>query len=417
MMSEFIKNTPERSQRTNQWLAVALPFVIPISTSLTEIIIGAILVCWLFSGQFKNTFGQLRSNRIAQLSIGLFALLAISSIWSTADTALIGKFLAKYRMLLYVPIYFVVFERSDLKRQCQWGFYAAMTLTLVCSYINFYTNINIGRDDPLAATVFRDRITQNILLSLFVYSLSVEFFESSRHRWLMAVLIAAGLFNVIGMASGRTGYLLVASLACLFALQHFRWRGLAFAGACLVSIGAVTYFVSPAFQLRIDETVAGIQRFQSSDKDPRGQYRLRIYAQGVQTLLSNPVIGTGVGSWGTELARHIPKDSPFYFDDPHNEYLAIGIQTGGMGLGVFGALLLMLWKRTAAMSSMDRKLACGCLVTLCVGSLVNSLLMSFSLGHLFAYWAAYWYAPGIQDEEELGGSQSVSVESELRQAA
>jgi len=419
MLAEFIKNTPERSQSVNSWLIIAVPFTIPISTSATEILLVCIVVCWLLSGQIRQTLSLLKSNRVVQLAIALFGILALSSLWSTADTGLTLKFLAKYRMLLYVPIYFTVFEQSDIRRKGQRTFCAAMALTLICSYLNCFAGFDIGRDDLLPATVFRDRITQNILLSLFIYFLAVEFVHQHKYRWLMAVFIVAGLFNIVAMSSGRSGYLVITTLACLLGIQKFRIRGLAIAGASLVAIGIIAYGTSSVFQDRVHQTVTGIQNFARGDSNPYGQYRLRLYAEGVNRLKASPLIGTGIGSWGTELSRSIPEDSPFFWDDPHNEYIAMGIHAGALGLMTFLALLGHLWKNTKQLTTHDRQLASGCLATICIGCLVNSLLMAFSFGHLFAYWAAQWHANESEDEAiiEALPAEEDALSVEIRQAA
>ena len=78
----------------------------------------------------------------------------------------------------------------------------------------------------------------------------------------------------------------------------------------------------------------------------------------------------------------------------------IGVQLGVIGIGLFIALLYLMWYSTRYLKKEPALLAQGLIVTIAVGCLINSLWLDTTEGHIFAYLIGVFYG-GLQVQERL----------------
>ena len=393
---EFLKAqihaAPDRLRVMNRWLVVAIGFAIPVSTSLTEILLGTLLGSWMLSGQAGKTWSLIKRERIAILALVLFAAYFAGIFYSSASWGESIKFLSKYRSLLYIPIYLTIFQDSSLRKPALTAFGVAMALTLILSFGKASGLTSFGSRFADEGTVFRDRITQNVMMSFAVYLVAVATFRNRRYWLVGSILIAAGIFDLLFLVRSRTGYLVLGALTFLLLYQRFRFRGMVWASVMLALLATVAYSNSVQFRRGIDLTVVGIQNYLDGEQVSEGQLRFRLYEQAFGMIGQHPIFGTGTGSFGTELAKVVPQSSIYWWDDTHNEYLAATVQLGLVGLAVLTSFLWQYWRATCQLPMPTRAVAQGMLATIVVGCLFNSLLMSFGIGHLFAYFTGLCFS-------------------------
>jgi O-antigen ligase len=104
--------------------------------------------------------------------------------------------------------------------------------------------------------------------------------------------------------------------------------------------------------------------------------------------MRHPVLGTGTGSFQHAYSRLDPKP-PLQTDDPHNEYLYIGVMLGGVGVALLIALFYTLYLSGEDLPFEHRLLVQGAAVSIAVGCMANSFILASTEGHFFAFWCAW----------------------------
>ena len=235
-------------------LAILLGFAIPISTAGTSAVFAMLAVCWLLTGDYAAKLQMIRRNRVAVLALALFGMYAIGLTYTTApfsgfwDTA--GALL-KYRKYLYVPVLVTVYTHSRARDYSIRAFELAMLITLGASFLVSWGLLQPHRGSPEECAFFKSRITQSILMALFVAVLANRACRERRFRWLYAGIILLAVYNILFMVGGRAGYLVLFALVGLYMVQRRGLRGLAFAGAVIICAGAVAFLGSGLFRERV----------------------------------------------------------------------------------------------------------------------------------------------------------------------
>jgi O-antigen ligase len=103
-------------------------------------------------------------------------------------------------------------------------------------------------------------------------------------------------------------------------------------------------------------------------------------------------LGTGTGSFRSEYARLVSGSDDISTSDPHNEYLHLAAQVGLPGTALFVLLLAVQWLASARLSGLQRCAGRGVVLTIALGSLFNSLILSITGGLIFSYFAGLAFA-------------------------
>lgn len=427
---------PNLATRLGQHLSIGLLFALPISTSATDALLIAIAVCWLLGGNLASKLRVIRDNRIVQVSLLLFSIYAIAVAWTTAPLADSLDTLGKYRKLLFMPVLIPFFSERWVRRRAIRAFQVAMVVTLVASALMWFgvleSKYSYGFADNCA--YFKNHITQNILMALFIFSLALDlslqgWFKSGKQTalrlvdrdsataswwlWLLpAVLIGVSTFNLFIMVHGRTGYVVLFALVALFIYQQFGTRRfiLGCGGLCLLAGGA--YFGSAKIQQRVDLAVNEARAFQrtgvAGEESSIGR-RFTFYRVAWGVLRESPVIGSGTGSFETEMARREGSEA-LLSKNPHSEYFNAGVQAGLIGLAAFVCLLAMQWRASFTVPPDIQPMAQGIVVLMAVGCLVNSLLLDATEGSLFCVMTAMTFGQlPTASTSESKDSQSVDL--------
>jgi O-antigen ligase len=157
-------------------------------------------------------------------------------------------------------------------------------------------------------------------------------------------------------------------------------------GCGLVLCGAgVAATLSPIVRARFDQTVGqfrdqfGEQRQRSIDP------RLEFYRHTLTLIARHPVMGTGTGSFEPEYRALAQQHGLPSVSEPHNEYLLLTVQLGLAGGLLFGLLLWSQWRQSRQLPDWEASLVQGAVLTLAMGSLFNSLILSVTGGLFWSY--------------------------------
>ncbi len=172
-----------------------------------------------------------------------------------------------------------------------------------------------------------------------------------RYRWLLLTLAFVFAVTVAFHAISRNAQMLLVAL--LFTVAAYRFRSLKAAAGALLPIlllVAVAWQYSPTTQQRFVQLANDLHAVEAESKYFTSVgVRLRMYQVAAQGMLAHPVIGTGLGSWLTIWRKEsLPIDAqlpsgvtklPSEINNPHNDYLLVGMETGVPGMLILALLV------------------------------------------------------------------------------
>jgi O-antigen ligase len=170
-----------------------------------------------------------------------------------------------------------------------------------------------------------------------------------RYRWLALLLALAFALTVVLHGISRNAQLLLVAL--MFTVAIYRFRSLKAVAAALLAIAlmaAVAWQYSPATHQRFAQMANDLHAVETeSNYMTSTGVRLRMYEVASQGMMAHPVFGTGLGSWLTiwrtvslPIDAQLPPGAtklPSEINNPHNDYLLAGMETGVPGM------LLLIW--------------------------------------------------------------------------
>jgi hypothetical protein len=414
-------------ERATRFLAVLTGFSIPLSTSFSEITTGLFMLCWVCSGNLKAKCDVIRGNVVALLSLAMFGLLLAGTTWSVESWSAAGRCVLKYREFVYVPLFLVVFRDARLRNV---SISAYMLAAIILQGLTYYEKLT-GADFGIASTtvdfvVAKDRIIHSLMMAFLVYLAAVRFAGAGEKpagsvalpRVLYAVIIALSLYNILFMVQGRTGYVLLASLTSLFLIERMGKRGVAFAAVllCLGLWGGLKF--SSMIRERVGQTIVQLENQFGPERKHSPDPRMEFFANTAKLIRRHPFLGTGTGSFRSEYARLVAGTDDKATSDPHNEYLHLATQLGIPGAAFFVVLLGVQWFAAARLLPPERHVGRGVVLTIAVGSLFNSLILSITGGLIYSYFTAIAFAELSQPAQQASQSSPTTGESApVRKAA
>jgi O-antigen ligase len=382
------------AQRTGRYATIALGASIPISAALDGVLFLVVLLAWLAGGSLREKLMGLRVNPAALAALAFLGLLLLGMTWGPGSARDGWHYFGKYKDLVLVAALSGLFLSYREKELALGAFLAAMAITLVLSYAIWLGVLpmedppNRGKANP---AVFKLHITHGVLMALATFLAAERALRASELRW--RVLYGAGAllaaFNVF-MVQGRTGYLVFAALGLYFCAAHWRWRGVVVAAAAAtVALGAAYLADAPLFgrtQTELHEWGAG-----RGDETSTG-LRMNYYKTTAAIVREHPVLGVGTGGFVSAYREKIRGTNLPESNNPHNQYLLTAAQLGAVGLLALIAMLVVMWWQAGRMEPAARIAARGLVLTIAVGSLLNSFLIDHAEGLLFAWMAGVLFA-------------------------
>ena len=211
-------------------------------------------------------------------------------------------------------------------------------------------------------------------------------------RWIAwtAALVLGVTVAVHGVS--RNAQLLLPIMLTVVIICHFRsLKALLVAAVAVVIISASAMHLSPATHERFTIAIAQAERIATEGDYTTGVgERWRMFSQAWHGMLAHPLLGSGLGSWlplwrpvametagsldGEALMKHVE------INNPHNDFLLAGMETGVPGLVITAWLLWAFvvrgWRERSVMGDAAVMLAIGLIVV----ALVNAPLRDAALG-------------------------------------
>ena len=374
-------------------------FAIPVSTAMTNVMIALALIFVLLEKPKQAWSEVMRFHPLALLSLTLCAFIVIGMLYTPSLSEAVN-ILPKYREFLYIPLFILLFQEQRARHVGLFVFTATMMLILLFTYWIVFTGWQVGKGIPDNPVIFKNHITQGMLVALASYFVLAYTWQQKKWRWLGIVVTLLAIYHTVFMIQGRTGYLVVFCLILLFFYQTLRWRGVLFGLVGASLLAGFAYFVSDKVQQRIDVASQNIESYQQGHTEGSIALRLEFYQNSLALIAQNPLLGSGTGSFGYEYQKIAQRQHLYNTVNPHNEYLMIAVQWGLVGLGLFLMLFYQAWHLSHTLTKMYAWMAQGLLVTIGVGCLVNSLILDTTEGHLFAYLIGMLYGGYVIEKND-----------------
>lgn len=367
---------------------------IPTYTIFSHLFIFIIfLLIILDRTQYANYWERLRHYRLVWVAILLFGLLTIGISYSSAPLTEATHIWLKYKKFLFIPFFILMFRTEQERWFGIYGFLIAMSITLLLSYIMYFTGIKLGAGTVENTYIFKSHITQGVFMAFAAYLFAIHALKWTQWRWSFTLLAILAIYHILFMLQGRTGYAVLSGLIFLLIYQQFRWRGIIISILPLIVAGGIVFTTSDVIQQRIGQIPQEFQQHQQGVVVTSVGLRTEYLQNGLSLAWQSPWIGHGTGSVGHDYWQFIKLEQrDKYTVNLHNEFLMMMVQLGIIGLGVFIYLFYMLWRDSNQLADAYIFMAQGLVFTMIIACLFNSSWFDMTEGYLFAYLIGIFYA-------------------------
>lgn len=372
-----------------QWMLVAAFLFFPAAMALGNIAILLSGLLGIASGVWWRHRAQWRGAAYPWLIFGLYGIVLLGGVWSSAPWEDIRLNYTKYIKLLLGAVFFVLLAQPQWRKRCLQAFSACMLFILASVYANIWLQLPWSKTQNLGwgvdHTVIGDYITQNIMMSFFTV-LALWYCKDAPKlslRLLAAVIALLAAVGITQLSLGRTGYVLLIlgiSSFVFFALKGYRrWLAL------LVIVGSVggAYSLSHTAQERVHLAISEARNSEKMEITSIGG-RINFWKHTWELVSQKPVTGWGTGSYHEQWCNYVtePGWCEFGSRHPHNQYLLFWMENGLLGMLLFVGLLVVL-AHSVWSNDHWRPLVLSFIVILATNSLINVSLWSSRESHFF----------------------------------
>jgi O-antigen ligase/GR25 family glycosyltransferase involved in LPS biosynthesis len=326
---------------------------------------------------------------LGKASLVFSAVLLVATLWSTAPLGSALRAWVEWRNFLVLFIALAIFDTRASKLAFAATFVTVASAAAIASFFTFDFGAAQTFSDVKGGIVLRNHVTQGMALTvgaLFALVLAVQAQRGSWQQWACGAAATLMVANVVFIAYGRSGYVLLFITAFAVALGFWRGRarGVALAVVFALAVGAAQF--SPLIKKRFTQAVEEVtQTDTAAELTPMG-IRVMMWETAAAIVREAPFIGHGLGSFAEEYRREVKQRYTGWratlTADPHNQYLFILAETGLLGMGAF------VWFLVSAVRQPTRGpfqiIALAALLSWCVTSLFSSHFHTFNEGHLIA---------------------------------
>ncbi len=384
--------------------SIVLPHGFP-NTFLTLFLIFSII-----GGNYKFKFKLIVNNSVALLAIAIFLLFVISLAYTSAPAEDTVRVLRKHGRYIYIPLLLGAFHEQYWKRIGYIAFLSGVTLILLMSYmlllpwlpetiylISPYYSGNIVGKDPHVP--FHNYVVHGIFVAYAAYlyfHLALDT-DNKIMRILFIVLAALASCNILLIVESRTAHVLWVVLILLLIYQHLGWKHMVLGLVAIPVLAVTTVSFNDRALARWVDLRDDLESIKQGDYNSSFGQRALWTEVGWDMFRDNPVLGTGVGSFKSELrkrleVKRVANPEEHYNHNPHNEYVSVGVQLGLTGLVFLIALYIQQWRISSHLVSFSNYAARGLVVVVVVSSIMGSITYPRAEGLFFVLLTALFFS-------------------------
>ncbi len=389
----FKENIPN----LNSYLIILLGFLLPISVAMSIILLGLILMLWLYEGNFFNKYKIIRKNHITYAFIAFFIVQVIGLLW-TYDISW-GLHIVNKEWRMLVPLILITIVKKEHIKYYIFSFLLAMSISELLSYSIWFKIIPPFKSatiyDP---TPFMSHISYNpflafsifILCYLLIFQKNYSNIVGKLFSIIFVITMSTNMF-VTGGRAGQVGFFVMFILLIFLYFKKNIVKAFLITVILIPIVFITAYNTSKIFHNRIDLIKTNINVLNKNQNTSVG-LRLTFLSNSLKIIRKYPFFGVGTGDFPTEYAKISKKNTPnaTLTVQPHNMYILELVQTG-----IFGLLaMLSIFYIQIKLSFRDSELS-QLRLALPVLFLVVMLSDSYLLGHytslLFVYFSSFLY--------------------------
>jgi O-antigen ligase len=332
-----------RVDLVRKYLLILYIFTIPLSTAINNILFGFLILFWIIWGDKKKTINQIKQNPIVVAFIILFAIFAISFLWSQNTNEAI-KLIKKESFYLALPIFISLMKKDEIESYIK-SFLSAMFISEFLSYLIFFNIVppflHATKHDPVPFMGPTGHISYNPMLVLSIYLLIFLFFKSKSskiYKAISAIFIITMTINLF-ITGGRAGQVAFFFMLIVISLQYFKFSLKSFLAtiALIVAIFFTAYSSSKIFHQRVNLAISDIKNYKTNKHTSVGM-RIATWDNSLRIIKDNPIFGAGIGDFGDLVKSYSKKYTPdaIMNPQPHNMYLFAWVNSG-----IFALLALL----------------------------------------------------------------------------
>lgn len=387
----------------SKFLAVALVFLIPLSTTLTYILLLCIMLAVYGTGRWKEHLKLSVFHPVGFASLGLFLFFCIGVCYASAPIRDSLQMLGKMSKFLFVLLLIPLFVEEKWRRAAIWAFIAAMVITLIASTLKTYNLLGMSLiSKRYHNCVFKHHIDTSLLMSMAAFFLGHLLFTEV-HRYIkvgILILLLSMTVYVFWVNQGRTGYIVFSSLWLLWIYQRLSFKKALMAMTALFLILMAAYFAPSGLQKRLSSIKTELKLYQKGVNEYSAGMRLEYLHSSLHLIRQKPWVGYGTGGFNSAYSNYAKDHGQLAAKNPHNEYINIWVQWGLVGLLVFMSFIGLVCKTIFSLPTHEKYLAQGVLLGILVGSFLNSFFMDFTPGYFFVTFISIMTAAFISRQGE-----------------
>jgi O-antigen ligase len=394
--------------------ALMLGFIAALLVS-TSVSIGfefAIYVTFAVSPELRRRFVRTFHHPLMVALLAFAATIVLATFHGPASWHGALGALAGWRRLLLVPLAMVVFDDESSRRLLFKTFILTCLVGVVVSFETVWRGVPIGDKLP-PGIVLHNYSVQGLSFSLaaivgMAAILRPEAFAGDRllgNRAIMAVVVAALVFDVAFVLWGRSGYLslIVMAVVIVTLLARGSLRAKALAGLSVLVCVVLLLGSSAQVRSRVGQAVREFETADQSAKPTSLGYRAVFWPTTLRMVRDHPIFGVGTGGFEDgyrPYGRNVAGWQGGETADPHNQFLKILGEQGLIGLAAF--LFFIYRALTCQAPAPYRQLAAAALISWCATSLANSHFSTFVEGRLIFFWLGAMLATPSNGTEGIG---------------
>lgn len=386
-------------EKTYQYLLIILAFLMPLTVFGANLIIVSIVLIWLFSGDYKNKFYSIVSQKLLVASIFFFIIHVVGLIW-TEDLKWGFHIVHKmWYFLLLLPVLNNIVQQAHIKYYI-FSFLLAISLTELISYLIWFELIPpFYKASIYNPTPFMSHISYNPILAFSIYIVGYKLLFDKNSSKFTKSLYSFFLFSMsinMFITGGRAGQVMFFAVLVIIIFQFFNRQKLKAILLTLIIIPAVFYLAyssSAIFSDRVNSAIENVINYSENKNTSVGQ-RITFLINSIEIIRENPILGVGTGDFPEEYKKINEINSPDLPNstNPHNMYILVTSQLGVLGLISFLSIFYYQFKYSILSSNHFDKNAGVALPAL---FLIIMLSDSYLLGHfttlMYIFFSAFLY--------------------------
>jgi O-antigen ligase len=392
----------QRVHQINRFLPVLLIFVIPVSTALTNIVLGLLFLCWILvngSDRFRTWLEMVRSNPVALMGAAVFCMYLLGIFYTSGENAHVVESLSDGVRFLCIGMMMVYFKEDGIRRAFMAAFMTVMGMILVLScllWLDILPAMVPVKGNSTNCVIFHDHIKHNVFMAFAAFYAGLQIRKPGTgmlRKGLWTVFCLAALANVLFMVAGRTGHVIVLILLAYYLLTWSRAKSVA-AGILVLLLLGVFAWINPSnpFFSRARTAIEEVKDWQynhPAEVTSSSGLRMEWMVNSLKIIRENPLIGNGTGSFKAVYTRFVANTEMTVTDNPHNEYLMTAVQFGLAGVLLLLGFFWVQWRHAGSFQDPVQGWAARGLVLLMLAAcLTASPIQDSAEGWFFVFMSA-----------------------------